>query len=322
MEKEPLIGNDISTLEQWLDLMEKCPQDIVFEHYQFPTEALRQLFITNISHYSEKIVKNILNSFLVPSGTLTGDKRNIQYFLMLLKDEPEQAKRLLETPYYQRAIKYIKSKGKIPIREGITWIIDLLPISPRESLDALNAYSHAHLPFLPDGRQIGLYDAQTIIRTRYFSTDNEVATSVLNSLKPTDLEHLIEALYYTIGFTTKMTKQSHDGGVDIIATRDEPSKKEKNLIQCKKSKNVVGIDQVLQLLGAVTDNKATKGTLITTSHFSPDAKKKAKANSSIELISFKELHQLLSEYLGNFWITHTDYLLHESIKRHPLDVRE
>src|SRR5213078_3180815 len=215
-----------------------------------------------ISHYSEKIVKNILNSFLVPAGTLEGDIRNIRYFLMLLKGDPEQAKRLLETPYYQRAIMYLKSKGKLPMREGIKWVVDLLPLSPREALDALNAYSHAHLPFLPDGRQLGLYDAQTIIRARYFSADNEAASSVLNSLKPTDLEHLVEALYSTIGFSTKMKKRSHDGGVDIIAIRDEPSKKEKNLIQCKKTKNVVGIDQVLQLLGAVTDNKATKGTLI------------------------------------------------------------
>ena len=322
MEKKYLIGNDISTLEQWLDLMEKHPQDTVFEHYQFPTDALRQQFITDISHYSENIVKNILNCFLVPSGTLNGDKQNIRYFLRLAKDDPKQAKLLLEAPYYQRAIKYIKSKGELPIREGITWVVDLLPISPRESLDALNAYSHAHLPFLPDGRQIGLYDAQTIIRARYFSTDSKAVTSVFNSLKPIDLEYLIEVLYHTMGFTTKMTKRSHDEGIDIIATKDEPGKKEKNLIQCKKSKNVIGIDQVLQLLGVVTDNKATKGTLITTSYFSVEAEKKAKANPSIELIAFKELQQLLSEYLGNFWISHTDYLLHDSMKRHPLDTRE
>lgn len=141
-------------------------------------------------------------------------------------------------------------------------------------------------------------------------------------MNPIDLEHLVETLYYTLGFTTRMTKRTHDEGVDIIATREEPGKRERNLIQCKKTINVVGISEVLQLLGAVTDKKATKGTLITTSHFSPDAKKKAGENSSIELIAREELQQLLSEYLGQYWIIHTDALLHGSQKRHPLDSRE
>lgn len=322
MDKQYLLGDDISTLDQWFDLMEKRPQDIGFEHYKFPTDALRQQFITHIFTYPEKTVKNIIQSFLPPEGTLTSDLWNIRFFLRELKEDPEHAKKLLETSYYQKAVRYIVSKGKTSMREGITWIMDLLPTSPRTALDALNAYEKAHLPFLPDGRQLGLYDAQTLIRARYFSTDKEIVASVFNSLNPIDLEHLVETLYYTLGFTTRMTKRTHDEGVDIIATREEPGKRERNLIQCKKTINVVGISEVLQLLGAVTDKKATKGTLITTSHFSPDAKKKAGENSSIELIAREELQQLLSEYLGQYWIIHTDALLHGSQKRHPLDSRE
>ncbi|HEY1249313.1 MAG TPA: restriction endonuclease [Nitrososphaera sp.] len=249
LDKKYLLGDDISTLNQWLDLMEKRPQNIGFEDYTFPTDALRQQFITNIFIYPEKTIKSIIQSFLPPEGTLTSDLWNIRFFFRELKEDPEHAKKLLETSYYQKAVRHIASKGITSMREGIIWIVDLLPTSPRAALDALNAYEKAHLPFLPDGRQLGLYDAQTLIRARYVSTSKEIVASVFNSLKPIDLEHLVEALYHTLNFATKMTKRTHDEGVDIIATREEPGKKEKNLIQCKKTINVVGISEVLQLLG-------------------------------------------------------------------------
>ena len=119
-----------------------------------------------------------------------------------------------------------------------------------------------------------------------------------------------------------MTKPSHDGGRDIIATKDEPGKKEKNFIQCKKWKNVVRVEEVRALLGVVAhQGAATKGTLVTTSHFSPEARKLAEKDPRIELIARKALHRLLTEHFGEFWVTHTDFLISESLKRHPLNKR-
>jgi len=311
------------TLEQWLELMEKRPKNVDFYHFRFPTDEIRDQFLANIFNYSEKTITEILNSFLDLGAFLASDYSSFNHLERLMENDPEEATRLIkEVPYYQRLLAHVTSRGKTPLREGITWIMDLLPSSPREALDALEAYLHVHLLYLPDGRIHGLSDAMAILRTRYFSTDETLANSILFSLKPIDFEHLAESLYVVMGYLTEMTKPSHDGGRDIIATKNEPGKKEKILIQCKRWQNVVGVEDVRALLGVVTHEKATKGTLITTSHFSPDANTFANENPSIELISFKPLQYLLSEHFGQFWITHTDHLLRASKNRHPLNQRK
>lgn len=322
-EKILLIGNDV-TLEQWLELMEKSPKNVDFDHFRFPTDDIRDQFLANIFTYPESTIVTILQSFLdISTGTLGSDISHLNHFFYLQDSEPEEARRLAEeVTYYQRLLAHVRSRGKTALREGITWIMDLLPSSPRQALDALDAYLDVHLLFLPDGRINGLSDAMAMLRARYFSTDDIVANSILFSLTPTDFEHLAESLYFTMGYFTEMTKPSHDGGRDIIATKNEPGKKEKILIQCKRWQNVVGVEDVRALLGVVTHEKATKGTLITTSHFSPDANTFADENPSIELISFKPLQNLLSEHFGQFWITHTDHLLIVSKNRHPLNQRK
>jgi restriction system protein len=321
-DKTILMGKDL-TLERWLELMEKRPEDVVFESYQFPTNEIKEQFLANISKYSEKDITRILNAFLLPLGSFLGsDRHSLDHYARLLREEPEELKRLIQkVPYYRRMYLYVSSQGKIPVRDGISWVMDLLPFSPREALDALDAYLHAHIYALPDGRIHGLSDAMAILRTRYFSTDDKLSTSVLNSLKPIELEHLVEAIYYKLGYVTQMTKPSHDGGRDIIAMKDEPGKKEKNLIQCKRWQNAVGVEDVRALLGVVSHERATKGTLVTTSRFSPDAKKMAKEEPRIELIARKPLQRLLTEHFGEFWVTNTDFLLSESLRRHPLDKR-
>lgn len=320
--KKKLLLLDV-TLEQWLELMEKRPKNVDFFHFQFPTDEIREQFLANIFNYSEKTITEILNSFLDVGAYLASDDSSYNHLERLMEDDPEEATRLLkEVPYYQRLLAYVASRGRTPLREGITWIIDLLPSSPREALDALEAYFQVHGLYLPDGRIHGLSDAMAILRTRYFSTDETVANSILFSLNPIDFEHLAESLYVRMGYRTEMTKSSHDGGRDIIATKNEPGKKEKILIQCKRWQNVVSVEDVRALLGVVTHEKATKGTLITTSHFSPDANTFANENPSIELISFKPLQHLLSEHFGQLWITHTDHLLLTSKKRHPLNQRK
>lgn len=320
--KKKILLLDVA-LEQWLELMEKRPKNVDFYHFRFPTDEIRDQFLANIFNYSEKTTTEIVKSFLDVGASLASDNSSLNYLERLMEDDPEEATRLLkEVPYYQRLLAHVASRGKTPVREGITWIIDLLPSSPREALDALEAYLQVHWLYLPDGRIHGLSDAMAILRTRYFSTDETVATSILFSLKPIDFEHLAEALYVRMGYLTEMTKPSHDGGRDIIATKSEPGKKEKILIQCKRWQNVVGVEDVRALLGVVTHEKATKGTLITTSHFSPDANTFANENPSIELISFKELQRLLTEHFSQLWITHTDDLLRASKKRNPLNQRK
>jgi uncharacterized membrane protein YqaE (UPF0057 family) len=117
----------------------------------------------------------------------------------------------------------------------------------------------------------------------------------LNTMDPLQFEALIRHLLERMGFQASLTKASHDGGIDIEAVNPQPVVGGKLLVQCKRYDQVVGAAAVRDLYGAVTDARATKGILVTTSHFSPDARRFAEGKP-IELIDRPQLEALLAEH--------------------------
>jgi restriction system protein len=73
------------------------------------------------------------------------------------------------------------------------------------------------------------------------------------------------------GGEVRVTQSSRDGGVDAIAFDPDPIRGGKIVIQAKRYTNPVGVAAVRDLYGAVTNERATKGILVTTSSFGPDA---------------------------------------------------
>jgi len=281
-----------------------------------PSDRIRDEFIEGIHSYNEELVKDILCRFLNFGPLLGADKWELEFLVKQLKDDKKDAlERIKKSPYQRRLLGYLLSKGKFPVYDSILWVIDLLPSSPREALNVIDAYSHMHLGHLPDGRIHGLFDAEKIIRARYF--DAQTDTSVLYSLTPDEFEHVVEALYHQMGYKTKMTKKSHDGGRDVIVTNSNPAKKEKNVVSCKRVKDTVKLAQVREVFAPIEDEKATKGTLVTTSDFSSDAYKLEKANPRLELINQVKFQRLLNEHFGTNWSAHLDFYIKESQKRHP-----
>ena len=138
----------------------------------------------------------------------------------------------------------------------------------------MHAYILAHAQELPDGRYSGLHDAATIIRAKFIGmpgTKLELL-NILLDLHWRDFECLIERLYHEMGYQTQLTPPQKDKGRDIIATRKEPTRQEYLLIECKLySEEPVGFEIVQRLLGAVSGDKATKGVIVTTSHFTKPA---------------------------------------------------
>lgn len=113
----------------------------------------------------------------------------------------------------------------------------MLPAAPSNALNIIDGFSKLYLAALPDGRIHALFDADAIIRARYF--DKRVDKSILYSLSPEEFEHIVEVLYYSMGYETKMTKKSHDGGRDIIISKYDTGKREKSVISCKRLKKCV-----------------------------------------------------------------------------------
>ncbi len=95
-----------------------------------------------------------------------------------------------------------------------------------------------------------------------------------------DFEHLIrevfEKEFAQSGGEVKVTQASRDGGVDAVAFDPDPIRGGKIVIQAKRYTNTVGVSAVRDLFGTVMNEGATKGILVTTADYGPDAYEFAK----------------------------------------------
>jgi restriction system protein len=104
-----------------------------------------------------------------------------------------------------------------------------------------------------------------------------------------------------MGYRTELTKMTHDGGRDVIAEQIHSGEKERVLIQCRRTRKNVGVEQIRSLLGIVSNERATKGVFVCTSRFTPAARKLANENRRLELIDHEDLQVLLNEHFGTDW---------------------
>jgi Holliday junction resolvasome RuvABC ATP-dependent DNA helicase subunit len=129
------------------------------------------------------------------------------------------------------------------------------------------------------------------------STARAKAVTGLLQLSPRDFEKRVAELLGEMGFrVVELTKTTGDGGIDIVAVSDTPITGGRYLVQCKRfgPKSSVGSPLVREFYGALkADRRAVKGILITTSRFTPDAKRFA-AELPLELIDGERLGKLLS----------------------------
>lgn len=119
-------------------------------------------------------------------------------------------------------------------------------------------------------------------------------------LEPRLFENLISKILLKFKVKTELTKQTRDGGYDIIAIDDEHFSRNKYLIECKRynPENKVDVSIVRSLYGVKTYNKATKGLLITSSYFTKDAKEFANNNAwELELYDYNDI----VNWLRKFW---------------------
>ncbi len=116
----------------------------------------------------------------------------------------------------------------------------------------------------------------------------------LMDLNPFEFENLINNLFDRIGFDSKTTQSSRDGGIDVVAFDPRPILGGKVVIQAKRYKNIVGVSAVRDLYGTMINEGASKGILVTTSHYGKDAYEFSK-DKPIELIDGGGLLYLLEQ---------------------------
>jgi restriction system protein len=116
----------------------------------------------------------------------------------------------------------------------------------------------------------------------------------LMELTPGEFEALVSNLFGKMGLETKLTRASRDGGVDAVAFDIRPILGGKVVIQAKRYKNTVGVSAVRDLYGTMLNEGATKGIIVATSSYGPDAYNFAK-DKPLELIDGGGLLYLLDQ---------------------------
>jgi superfamily II DNA or RNA helicase len=119
------------------------------------------------------------------------------------------------------------------------------------------------------------------------------------ALGAVDFEKFVARVYDKHGYGTRLTPASHDGGIDIEASRTtNASGRELLAIQCKcfTTSNNVGRPDCQKLVGVVANSRSyTKGIIVTTSDFTPEAIEYCNSESRIEMVNGKKLMKLITE---------------------------
>lgn len=286
------------SLEDWpayLRLPERR-QPEGFEGYRFPTKQHRESFIAGIRARPDSDIRLLLRNFLLEGGSLGIDEGRIDDFTRNISTKEELDKLYEENEYFRRLM-----HQKRHTWEGITWIIDLIPNFPTAAIEAIEAYNLAHYFLLPDGRCDGLADAIDVIRAKYLEAITEA--NLADAITPRDFEFLVAAYYVATQHQVRVTPQTRDGGHDIVATKESRASTERLLVECKCGRAVVGVQVARQLLGALYLPNATRGVLVTTSRFSPDAIEFAKGTARIDLVDQAELSRRFNVTFGPNWPT-------------------
>ncbi len=114
-----------------------------------------------------------------------------------------------------------------------------------------------------------------------------------------DFENLIREIFEkefaVSGGEVKITQASRDGGVDAIAFDPDPIRGGKIVIQAKRYTNTVGVSAVRDLYGTLINEGATKGILVSTADYGPDAYEFAKGKP-ITLLNGSNLLYILERH--------------------------
>ncbi len=178
--------------------------------------------------------------------------------------------------------------------------IDLSRIDPKISFRSFKGIASSKLSSLTPVQPI----LQLTKTDKRFVDGYDVVDTVDNSTNLAamdweDFENLIRELFekefQTNGGEVKVTQASRDGGVDAIAFDPDPIRGGKIVIQAKRYTNTVGVAAVRDLYGTVVNEGATKGILVTTANYGPDAYQFAK-DKPITLLSGSNLLHLLEKH--------------------------
>lgn len=152
--------------------------------------------------------------------------------------------------------------------------INLAAVDPKACFRALKGVGAARMGSLTPVAPIAAIsrDDRRFVEAR--TVEVEEGTN-LASVDWEEFEHLVRQIlekeFASEGSEVRVTQASRDGGVDAIVFDSDPLRGGKIVVQAKRYTNTVGVSAVRDLFGTVQHEGATKGILVTTAGFGPDA---------------------------------------------------
>ena len=124
------------------------------------------------------------------------------------------------------------------------------------------------------------------------NVEDYVIKRLKSDFKPDQFEEFTAALLRAMGFFTRVTKYSGDGGVDVIAHRDELGFEPPIIkVQCKQTLDPIGGPAVQRLLGAI-DSKE-HALFVTLGKYSQDALRIERGRANLRLLNGSDLASLI-----------------------------
>ena len=115
---------------------------------------------------------------------------------------------------------------------------------------------------------------------------------ILQEITPRQFEELVCELFERKGYNVQLTKQTRDGGKDLIVLNNSVLGDLVIYAECKKKapRHPVNVGLVRQLYGTVEADRVTAGIMVTNSYFSKDARRfQQTIKSRMNLIDYSEL---------------------------------
>jgi restriction system protein len=124
------------------------------------------------------------------------------------------------------------------------------------------------------------------------SVEDFVIKRLKNELTPDQFEYFVAELLRCMGYYSRVTKYVGDGGVDIIAHKDELGFEPPIIrVQCKQTLSTIGGPAVQQLLGAIQAGE--HALFVTLGDYFADAVRIERGKSNLRLINGSDLTQLI-----------------------------
>ncbi len=199
-----------------------------------------------------------------------------------------------------RAVKWLRKVPRTRFSQGA-----LYEIGSAMSLFLVKNYADEFRAAVADGKAAPITPVEQDESVAAVAEDIEETTRdfvlkrLAQELKGHPLADFVAHLLNTMGYRTRVSPEGPDGGIDIVAHKDELGFEPPIIkVQVKSSEGSIGDPAVSSLYGKVGANEF--GLLVALGTFTSQAMHFAKAKSNLRLIDGDELVQLVFQHYDQF----------------------